>query len=141
MAEIKIAVSDSEILACFKAVFELRPHLDKENYLKQVKEMQQETYTLAYIKDGENVIAIAGFRYLQMLYCGKIIYIDDLSTLPESRGKGYASQLLDFIFNLAMEKNLEAVHLDSGYQRFDAHKLYFNKGFIINAYHFSKKLK
>ncbi|MBS1936158.1 MAG: GNAT family N-acetyltransferase, partial [Bacteroidetes bacterium] len=81
-----------------------------------------------------------GFRYLQFLYNGKHIYIDDLATLPSSRGKGYAGELLDYVINLAKEKGYKCVTLDSGYQRFDAHRLYLNKGFTLNCHHFSKNV-
>ena len=77
---------------------------------------------------------------MQMLYSGEIIYIDDLSTLPEYRGKGYAGTLLDYLHKLAAENGKRAVHLDSGYHRNDAHRLYLNKGYKIASHHFAKEL-
>jgi GNAT superfamily N-acetyltransferase len=75
------------------------------------------------------------------LYNGKHIYIDDLSTLPEYRGKGYAGLLLDYVESEAIVKGYQAVTLDSGHHRAAAHRLYMNKGFTIVAHHFSKTLK
>jgi GNAT superfamily N-acetyltransferase len=60
--------------------------------------------------------------------------------LPTSRGKGYAGKLLDFVEAEARAKGYKVVTLDSGHQRFDAHRLYLNKGFKIVAHHFSKTL-
>ena len=87
-------------------MFALRPHLSKNNFVATVKEMIAEGYTLAYIEEDTKAVAAAGFRYLQFLYNGKHFYIDDLSTLPESRGKGYAGKLLDFVIGKAKEKRI-----------------------------------
>lgn len=138
--EIKIAHSDSDILKCFKVIKELRPHLAEENFLSLIKKMMAEGYELAFIEENNRAVAAVGFRYLQLLYNGTQYYIDDLTTLPESRGRGYAGRLLDFVETLAREKGFNTVTLDSGHQRFDAHRLYLNKGFKIVAHHFSKTL-
>ena len=138
--EIKIAHSDSDILKCFKVIKELRPHLAEESFLSLIKKMMTEGYELAFIEENNRAVAAVGFRYLQLLYNGTQYYIDDLTTLPESRGRGYAGSLLDFVETLAREKGFNTVTLDSGHQRFDAHRLYLNKGFKIVAHHFSKTL-
>lgn len=141
MSAIKYAQSEKEIEQCWEAVQCLRPHLQKDQYMQQVREMQQEGYQLLYItaieKETEKVAAIAGYRNMHMLAGGKIIYIDDLSTLPAYRGKGYGGQLLDYIHQLARETGKAAVHLDSGYLRNDAHRPYLNKGYELAAHHFS----
>ena len=138
--EIKIATTEEDILKCRDVLLALRPHLIKENFVATIKEMINEGYTLAFIENGSKAAAAVGFRYLQFLYNGKHFYIDDLSTLPEYRGKGYAGKLLDYVINKAKENNFQCVTLDSGYQRFDAHRLYLNKGFTLNCHHFSKTL-
>ena len=139
--EIKIVNKESDIRKCWQVMKELRPHLNEADFLPTVKEMMEEGYILAFIEDNEIAVAAIGFRYLQLLYNGKQYYIDDLSTLPESRGKGYAGRLLDFVIDLARKNGFDTVTLDSGYQRFDAHRLYLNKGFTMNAHHFGKKLE
>ncbi len=135
---IKFANTQDEYLKCWNAISVLRPNLTKENYLALIDNMKNQTYQLAYIEEENgDVPAVIGFRFMTMLYCGNIIYIDDLSTVSEARGKGYASQLLDFIIDLAQTQKLDGVHLDSGHQRNDAHRLYLNKKFKITAHHFS----
>ena len=140
MNKVKIAKEDHEILACWEAVYALRPHLIKEEFLEKIRDIQKENYHLAYIASEGKVVSIAGFRYMHMLYSGKSIYIDDLSTLETHRGKGYASQLLNYIDALVKEQKLEVVHLDSGFSRQKAHKVYFNHGYTISSFHFAKKL-
>jgi GNAT superfamily N-acetyltransferase len=141
--EIRIAKSPEEILLCWEVMRELRPHLVRKEFVPLVTKMIGEGYVLAYILDdggkdgpGARAAAAVGFRVLTFLLHGAHIYIDDLSTLPGCRKKGYGGRLLDYVFNLAKEKGLEVVTLDSGPARHDAHRLYLNRGFSIASYHF-----
>ena len=137
---IKTATEDQDILKCWEVMHALRPHLEAEAFLPLVKTMQTEGYCLAFIEGNDQAVAAIGFRYLQFLFNGKHIYIDDLSTLPEARGKGYGALLLDHVFELATQKGYKQVTLDSGYLRHDAHRLYLNKGFKLGSHHFVKTL-
>lgn len=139
--EIKEVSSTTEILKCWEVLFLLRPHLIENNFVATVQEMMSEGYQLAFVEEGDKAVACVGFRYLQYLYNGKHIYVDDLVTLAAYRGKGYAAKLLDYVDIKAKEKGYNAVTLDSGYLRTDAHRLYLNKGFTLVAHHFSKNIK
>lgn len=140
MTEIKIAITDTEIASCWEAIFLLRPMLKKENFVAQIRNMQQEGYNLLYIQENNQTVAIAGYRIYTMLYCEKMLYLDDLSTLEIHRGKGYASQLLNHLKVIALEQDCVSIQLDSDPSRTIAHKLYFKEDFIISAYHFHKKI-
>jgi GNAT superfamily N-acetyltransferase len=137
---IKLATTDQDILSCWKVIYALRPHLKEDDFVKTIKEMLGEGYQLAFIEENGVAASAIGFRYLQYLFNGKHIYIDDLSTLPEHRGKGYGGKLLDYVFDFAKKKGYNYVTLDSGHQRFDAHRLYLNKGFTISSHHFTKAI-
>lgn len=138
--KIQLAESDDSILKCWKAFKLLRPHLVEHEYLTLIKEMKSEGYLVAFIEQDSIAASVVGFRYLQYLFNGKHIYIDDLSTLQEYRGKGYGGMLLDFVFDYAKKLGFETVTLDSGHHRADAHRLYLNKGFTISSHHFTKQL-
>ena len=138
--QIQTATTETDILKCWEVMYALRPHLIKGDFVSTINEMITEGYQLAFIEEDGKASAAVGFRYLQYLYNGKHFYIDDLSTLPESRGKGYGAMLLDYVIELAKEKGFKCVTLDSGYTRLDAHRLYLNKGFVLAAHHFSKTL-
>ena len=138
--EVTLAKTDNDILKCFRVLKELRPHLKEASFLALVKKMMAEGYELAFVEENNIAVAAIGFRYLQLLYNGTQYYIDDLTTLPESRGKGYGGKLLDYVTALAQQKGFDAVTLDSGHQRFDAHRLYLNKGFKIVAHHFARNV-
>jgi len=140
MHQIRFAQTEKEIAACWEVVHTLRPHLQQPGFVQQVKEMQGEGYHLLYLAEKERVAAFAGYRNLHSLFAGRFIYVDDLCTLPDCRGKGYAGALLDYIHQLARETGKTQVILDSGFQRHDAHRLYLRKGYQLAAHHFSYKL-
>lgn len=137
---IKTAQTNEDFLKCFDVMQALRPHLTPELLLELSPKMQAENYTLIFIEEDGKAISACGFRYLTTLFDGRYIYIDDLSTLPEARGKGHAGMLFDFVVEKAKAENLRTVHLDSGHQRFDAHRLYLNKGMKIVYHHFRLEL-
>ena len=92
-------------------------------------------------KNGE-AAAVAVFETGYNLHRGKYVYVDDLSTLPEARGKGYAGQLLDWVIDYARREGFDEVHLDSGVSeaRTDAHRLYLNKRMQVTSLHFALKV-
>ncbi|MFD2932471.1 GNAT family N-acetyltransferase [Spirosoma flavum] len=141
-----IAQSDADIRRCLPAMLALRPHLTPEQALEQIRFQQaNEGFVLAFVaaeNPSEPAPAVIGYRTLNFLYSGKTIYIDDLSTLPAGRGKGYASELLDFVVEQARQSGCQCVSLDSGQNpaRYDAHRLYLNKGFNITSHHFKLDL-
>lgn len=139
-AVLHYARNRKDIERCWEVIEALRPHLTRDTFADQVLEQMQDGYRLIYIEENGIPVAFSGFRNIQHLYSGKIIYIDDLSTLPSARGKGYASALLDHIHRLARDTGRVAVHLDSGYQRRDAHRLYLNKGYVLASHHFERKV-
>lgn len=134
--EIKTAQTQEDFLKCLEVMQALRPHLTAESFLDLVSKMKEESYTLIYIEDNGKAVSACGFRYLTTLFEGRYIYIDDLSTLPEARGKGHAGALFDYVVEKAKSEGLPAVHLDSGHHRYDAHRLYLNKKMKIVYHHF-----
>jgi GNAT superfamily N-acetyltransferase len=140
MNEIQLATTDTDILKCLDAMLALRPHLQRDTFLQTVKEIMVDDYKLAFVEEDGKAVSVIGYRHLNFLFNGKHIYIDDLSSLPEARGKGHAGKLLDYVFDEAQRHGYKFVTLDSGHVRTDAHRLYLNKGFAICAHHFIKSL-
>ena len=138
--EIKTAETAQDILKCWLPIFALRPMLSLETFVGQIQNQQSEGYKLLYIEDEVGVQAILGYRIFSMLYIGKQLYIDDLSTLETARGKGFGSALLEHVYQNARENNCLSVQLDSGPSRTDAHRLYLNEKFTITSFHFGKNL-
>lgn len=141
MKRIIIASSNSEIAYCFPIMHELRPHLVQVEFVKRIRHLEQHYgYQLAYLESGEKIKAVAGFRISENLACGKFLYIDDLVTTASDRSKGYGEALLDWLVNYAKSHACQQLHLDSGVQRFAAHRFYFKKRLEISSYHFSMLL-
>ncbi|SEW54002.1 GNAT family N-acetyltransferase [Chitinophaga arvensicola] len=143
MPTVKIAATDEELLACSEVILFLRPFLQKDELLPQIKEMQAEKYEIAYITaedDPSKVVAFAGFRHMNKLFTGVHIYIDDLACLPAYQGRGYAGLLLDHVKALAKSEGLRSVQLDSGHALHPAHKVYHRQGYHISAHHFTQPL-
>lgn len=142
MTKIRIAQSPDEILHCLPAIRALRPNVNESNVLDLISGMISRGYHLLYIDDNGKASCICGYRFTEHLAWGRVIYIDDLGTIPDARGKGYASSMIEYVFSLAKKFGLNGIHLDSGSipQRYDAHRLYLNKGFNITSYHFAKNL-
>jgi GNAT superfamily N-acetyltransferase len=129
--------TDRQILATREVMRQLRPNVPPEEYLATVRRMMQtDGYHLAAIYEGETVRAVAGYRFMEMLYCGKIMYVDDLNTDERSRSKGYGKELMDWLKGEARAHGCGQLHLDSGVQREDTHRFYFRERLTINAYHF-----
>jgi ribosomal protein S18 acetylase RimI-like enzyme len=139
--EINLATTKEDFLKCWDVVHELRPHLDQDRYLTLMLYMIDEGYKMIYIEVDGRAVSFCGYRPTTMLHRGRSIYIDDLCTLAEARGAGHATALLKYIFEEAKSEELESVHLDSGHQRFSAHKLYLNQGFRITSHHFAYLVK
>ena len=81
-----IAQTDAEIRQCLPAMLALRQHLSVEQAFDMIRFQQaNDGYVLAYVQTGdatEPAPAVVGYRYMNLLYSGKTLYIDDLSTLP-----------------------------------------------------------
>ena len=81
------------------------------------------------------MVAVAGFRVLHNLAWGDALYVDDLSTLAEARGRGHGRALLDWCAAEGERLGCHELHLDSGVgpEREDAHRLYLNTRLRITA--------
>ena len=138
---IALAVGDEEIRSCYAVMSELRPHVSAEDFLPRVRrQMETAGYKLAYLSDGE-VKAVAGFRVSECLAWGRFMYVDDLVSKDGERSKGYGGQLFDWLVEYARGEGCDQFHLDSGVQRFAAHRFYLAKRMSIEAHHFGLKLK
>ncbi|MFL0797784.1 MAG: GNAT family N-acetyltransferase [Cellvibrionaceae bacterium] len=130
-----------EIQQCFDAFKALRPHLiDKSSFVEQIVRQQEQAYQIVAVKEDGRVVSAAGFRFAEFLAWGKVLYLDDLTTLPEARGYGHAGKLLDWLIEYGKQKQCKELHLDTGYGRHQAHKLYLSKDLELNSHHMSIEL-
>jgi len=137
---IRLAQTREEIARCFPVMVELRPHLEAEGFVEQVLRQQRDGYLLAYLEDAGEPRACAGYRLSESLSWGRFMYVDDLVTASSARSKGCGGELLDWLVAEAREQGCAQFHLDSGVQRFGAHRFYLMKRMDIIAHHFALKL-
>jgi GNAT superfamily N-acetyltransferase len=138
---ISYATTDADIEECFPVFALLRPHLKQETFLTQVRRQETQGYRVITLHSEGKVQSVAGFRLAEFLVWGKVLYIDDLSTLEEARGKGFASLMIDWLVQYARETNCQSVQLDTGFSRHDTHRLYLKKGFHLHCHHLALTLE
>jgi GNAT superfamily N-acetyltransferase len=118
---------------------QLRPHLVAHEFVARVREQQTGGFHLAFLED-DGVKAVAGYRFIHNLVMGRTLYVDDLVTDSACRSRGYGKGLLDWLIAEAKQHLYRAVTLDSGVQRFDAHRFYLTNRMAISAHHFTLML-
>lgn len=139
-------LSAEETGLAFEAMRALRGHLaSREEFEERVAEQRAEGFRLlaALPAGGGPAAAVAGFRAGHNLAWGYFLYVDDLSTLPEARGRGLAGRLMSWLQEEAARLGCDSLHLDSGFgpERTEAHRLYFNQGLAVTALHFARALR
>lgn len=126
-----------------RALLELRPHRAPIEALVAAADAQRAAgYRLAgsFEDDEEDAAAVAGFRIVENLAWGRHLYVDDLSTRADRRGRGHGGALMRWLAREACRAGCGELHLDSGVgpDREDAHRLYFNSGLRIASFHFQR---
>jgi GNAT superfamily N-acetyltransferase len=135
--DIELARSDEAIERCSRVLRQLRPSYDHQGLVDRIKRQQQDGYRLVYAHRNGDVIAVAGFVIGWKLAWGKHIYVDDLVTDEKHRAIGAGHQIIAWLKRYARETECSQIHLDSGVQRFAAHRFYLRQGFNIDCHHFA----
>ena len=140
--KIAIAETADDLRRCYPVMSELRSHIaTEEEFVARVQRQQTQGYLLACLKADDEVRAVAGYRYMDFLFHGYFMYVDDLVTRAADRSTGYGGKLFDWLVQQARERDCTFLDLDSGVQRFDAHRFYLMKRMRIASHHFSLQLK
>lgn len=128
--------TQSEIEACYEVMRQLRPHLSKNDFVEQVLRQLADDYRLAAVSVDAQVLVVAGFRISECLSRGRFLYVDDLVTSESVRHTGLGRHLFEWLLDYARKNNCKSLHLDSGVQRYDAHRFYLRNGMKISCHHF-----
>lgn len=100
---IKNIILKDDIAKCYSTYLVLRPLLKSvDEFVNRILEQFSEQFKLVAVEttDGE-IVACCGFREMNTLAWGKIVYIDDLVTHELHGGNGYASRLLNYVIEYA----------------------------------------
>jgi GNAT superfamily N-acetyltransferase len=138
---IQPAETDEQIAATFDVMHQLRPHLTREEYVPRVRAMMaSDGFRLAALTDGGEVRAVAGYRYMNMLYCGRLLYLDDLVSDERARSRGYGKAMIDWLKEEGRREGCTELQLISRTTREGAHRFYFREGFGIECFQFRIRL-
>src|SRR3712207_819413 len=127
-----------------RALLELRPQYREAERLAALIDdvLRPGGYRLlgSFEEGADEASAAAGFRIVGMLAWGRSLYVDDLVTVPEARGRGHADALFRWLEEEADRAGCHSFHLDSGVgpERADAHRFYFRHGLTITSFHFAR---
>lgn len=128
---------DAAIRAAWPVVAQLRPHLDADALVAQLRRQMAESSFRAHVLCDAGVPrAYAGWRVHENLVYGRHMYIDDLVTDETVRSRGYGKAMLDWLKDEARRQGCARLQLDSGTFRKDAHAFYLREGLRIEAFHF-----
>lgn len=129
-----------DVRRVFPILNELRDHLDEEQYVELYEEMAAEGYTVFACYADADPVAVAGVKITTNFYLGRHAYVYDLVTTERERSKGYGEHLLSFVHEWAAERDCEAVELESGLWRDEAHEFYERVGYEKYCYSFTYDL-
>jgi GNAT superfamily N-acetyltransferase len=119
---------------------ELRPHLSAESFAAIYTEGYPQGLRFLAAYDGERCVGVAGWRLIALTFSGRKLYVDDLVTSESQRSRGVGHALLNELGQRAANAGCTVLDLDSGVQRFDAHRFYFREGMHIASHHFVREV-
>ena len=138
---VDLSVDDPRWDVALPVLQELRPALTAEQLRAVYAEGWEHGYRfLAALDDDGACLAVAGWRLVATVMAGRKLYVDDLVTASARRSSGVGSALLGELEQRARQAGCTLLDLDSGVQRFDAHRFYLRERLHISSHHFSKAL-
>jgi len=137
-----LARDDADIAATFDVMLQLRPQLQRDEYVATMHALRaSDGLQLLALRDAGSVRAVATYRVMNMLYCGRLLYVDDLVTDERVRSHGYGARLLARLKEEGRALGCSQIQLISHVKREDAHRFYFREGLGIECFHFRAELR
>ena len=116
------------------------PHMSREFYSEMIPELMKNGYRQVAVLIDEKIVGVSSFEVITRLYMGRIMRVNDLVILEDYRGRGIGRKLIEYIKEQSIADNCNAMVLDTGIERKDAHKFYEKLGFKIHAHHYIKRV-
>jgi|SRR5450759_5723963 len=141
MRFVDLAPGDARLTSdVFPVLKELRTDLTPEQFSDVYTEGHPQGLQFTAVYDGDNCVAVAGWRLMATTVALRKLYVDDLVTASSQRGHGLGAALLRELQSRAREAGCQAIDLDSGTSREDAHRFYFRERMGITSLHFKRSL-
>ena len=129
-----------EMLAQFEMIQFLYPKMEIETYKRYLQDMIGHNYKQLAVFDDDTCVGITGFWFGTKLWTGKYLEIDNFVTHPEHRKKGIAKLMTDYLSEKANELGCTCIVLDAFTGNFEAHRFYYNQGYVPRGFHFIKTI-
>lgn len=137
----ELTLSDEDIAKAYPVIHQLRDHLTEDVFAERYRETYDgANYRIIGVFVGDELRALAGFRFILNMAVGNALYIDDLVVSSEWRSKGYGAELVKYLEGVAIAIGVDAIRLDSATHRLDAHRFYEREGFYFYSKHFVREL-
>jgi GNAT superfamily N-acetyltransferase len=143
MQVVELDPDDPVLAEVLPVLRELRPHLDLELFRSVYAEgwPQGLRFSALFVPDESDpesdvCVGVAGWRIMATTSAVRKLYVDDLVTTADRRSSGHGRFLLEYLRHAAASYGCGELDLDSGVQRFDAHRFYFREGMHISSHHF-----
>lgn len=137
----KIVETEQELRACYPVMKELRPHLESEEaFVAQIMRQREQDYHMLAVWDGDEVVALAGYRYQENTVYGRFLYVDDLVAAQQHRSRRWGALLLSKLTVFAEQAQCKRLVLDTGLTNGLAQRFYFREGLLPGALRFGKDL-
>ena len=138
--QIKELTSLEEMLAQHETIRFLYPNMSVERYKSFLEDMIPKSYKQAAVYENEVCVGLTGFWFGTKLWTGKYIEIDNFIVHPKYRKQGIGKIISEFIDNKAKELNCTGIVLDAFTGNFQAHRFYYNLGYVPRGFHFIKTI-
>jgi len=138
--KLQVLTSVQEMLSQIETIKFLYPNMTIERYEGFLSDMIPKNYKQVAIFEEETCVGLTGFWFGTKLWTGKYLEIDNFIVNPNYRKKGIGKLLTDFINEKAKELNCTCIVLDAFTGNFEAHKFYYNQGYVPRGFHFIKTI-
>lgn len=136
----EVGLDDTRLGELLRVLVQLRPHLDEDKFRQIYHAGFVEGLRFTGAFEDSACVAVAGWRIVNTTFATKKLTIDDLVTDAAARSKGYGHALMTYLIRIATEAGCTILDLDSGVQRFEAHRFYLRERMNIAAHHFDLPL-
>ncbi|MHB8885939.1 MAG: GNAT family N-acetyltransferase [Methylovirgula sp.] len=139
--DLRFVDTESDALACYELMRQLRPHLSSEReFIERWKRQSASGYRLLALWDDGRPVALAGFRVQDNLVHGRHFYVDDLVTEESARGSGYGSLMMSRLKHEGRALGCGKLVLDTALANTLGHRFYYRQGLLAAALRFNMPL-
>lgn len=137
---IREITSINECKMVFPVLQEVRTNLDEATYLERLGTAKEQGYTLLGAYDGDECIALMGYRIITDFVHGRHLYVDDLVVTESRKRQGLGRMFLEHAETIAKKENCPKLRLCTGIANEEGKEFYKKVGWELRAVAYKKHL-